>query len=196
MIKRELKLKLLFTDLAEQSRATEPSPAVKRNLLAELETMRPEKSSRFGWLPRFAIAAAAVACLVLVLLFAHRSRPGDSQTSVARAPVQQAAPVTQTVVVQQPAPVVVKALAATQTTPKVVKRSSRSSEAAQPPSEAANDFYPMVMCDSITCAGPAVTVRVELPASQFSSRQSSGRKVMADLLVGEDGLVRGVRLLQ
>jgi hypothetical protein len=76
----------------------------------------------------------------------------------------------------------------------VRKPAPRQRDSAQ--AETANDFYPMVMCDSITCAGPAVTVRVELPASQFSARRSSGRKIMADLLVGDDGLVRGVRLLQ
>ena len=187
LVEHELRLKLMFTELAEQTHAAEPGAQVKRNLLAELEAMRPKKVARFSWVPRFAIAAAVVACLVLAFVLVRRA---TDRKDVAKSPEPQPSPAVQAPVVEPAAPVVA---AGKKNLPKVRAAASRQSSEAV---ETANDFYPTVMCDSITCAGPAVTVRVELPASPLSARRSNGGRVMADLLVGEDGLVRGVRLLQ
>lgn len=190
LIEHELKLKLMFTELAEKNRAAEPNAQVKRNLLAELETMRPRKVVRFGWVPRFAIAALAIACLVLAFVLVRHAK---DRSNVAHAPVPQPAPVTKAPAIEKAVPVEAPVVAFAKTkAPKVAARPKQATV----PAETANDFYPTVMCDSITCAGPAVTVRVELPVSPLSSRRNSSGPVMADLLVGEDGVIRGVRLLQ
>jgi hypothetical protein len=191
-IERELQLKLIFTDLADKSRTAEPSPAVKHNLLAALGTMRPQKRAGLGWIPRFAIAGTAIAFLGLGLLLARRSHPVDSQNHVAKTPAVQPSNVASPAV-ESRAAIAPRVVASKETAPLAAKTVPHSRQRV---AETANDFYPMVMCDSITCAGPAVTVRVELPASSFSGRHKNGSTVMADLLVGEDGVVRGVRLLQ
>ena len=190
LVEHELKLKLMFTELAEKMHAAEPSAAVKHNLLAELQTMRPQKVTRLGWLPRFAIAAMGIACLVLAMLVVVQRVKGHRV--VARMPTEPA-PAVKTPVVEEARSIKPPV---TTSAKNVSRKATRKSTQSQPPVETANDFYPTVMCDSITCAGPAVTVRVELPRSPLSARRSSGGPVMADLLVGEDGLVRGVRLLQ
>ena len=190
LVEHELKLKLMFTELAEQTRAAEPRAQVKRNLLAELEAMRPLTAARFGWVPRFALAAVVVACLVLAFVLVRHAK---DRNNVAHAPVPQPAPAVKAPVTEKAVPVEAPVVASIKT--KAPKVTARPKQAAVPV-ETANDFYPTVMCDSITCAGPAVTVRVEMPASPLSARRNSGGRVMADLLVGEDGVVRGVRLLQ
>lgn len=188
-VQRELHLKLMFTELTEQSRAFEPGEAVKGNLLAQLDAMQPQSVPRASWIPRFAIVAAAVACLVLALVIArHVSSPKTVAKALVEMPVPKVAP-------RPPQNTVATPVVAS------VKPSMRKVTQGVDPTNAAqrvmpNDFYPVVMCDSATCSGPTVTVRVELPSSPLSARGSRSEPVMADLLVGEDGLVRGVRLLQ
>ncbi len=192
---RELELRGSLLRLAESSQFLRPSENVKRNLLAALNSNTPVRPRRVFVL-RLAFAAAAVLCLGIGLLYWRNARPQpvpevahQPETQPKQAAPQQSVPV-QTVAAMPKAnrnPVQVAA-----TTKRPALQQSTVAKA-QPQ----NDFYPVIMCDSLTCAGPTVAVRVELPASPLVNRGGgSNRTVMADLLVGEDGLVRGVRVLQ
>jgi hypothetical protein len=182
----ELALRESLVLLANSSRSSEPSPLIKSNLFAELERNAPAPAPRkSGW--AFAFAAVVVLCAAAGLLF-WRSKP--QQPAVVQVqpsiPTPQVTPAPQ---VEQSA--VAKAEVAAAPKPKRIEPRPQQQAAAP------NDFYPVVMCDSLSCSGPMFSVRVELPASPLAIRSGGGnRTVMADLLVGEDGLVRGVRVLQ
>jgi hypothetical protein len=186
LLRHELQLRALLTELAAGSRNLEPSASVKRNLLVELDTLRAERIPRGRITLRFAFAIAALVCLVIGLALALRSRPHPTTAVISPATPTPKTTATPPAVVD-PSPIV-----------SVPAHASPSRQRREPPrpTVASNDFYPVVMCDSITCAGPSVTVRVELPTSPLVARRNGNHPVMADLLVGEDGLVRGVRLLQ
>ncbi len=55
------------------------------------------------------------------------------------------------------------------------------------------DYTPLMFCDPLSCAADTQVVRVELPAT--ASGQGS-QPQMADLVVGYDGVVRAVRMVQ
>ncbi len=184
----ELELRSALLQLAETSQHLRPSASVKRNLLAELDAHASGPAPR-NFALRFALAAAAVLCIAIGLLYWRNSRPQPGPIA-ARQPQAQPKQVaaqptepTQAITPKRDKPVAVAA--------------ARKPSAPATKAQTANDFYPIIMCDALTCAGPSVTVRVEMPASPLVNRGGgSGRTVMADLLVGEDGLVRGVRVLQ
>lgn len=180
LVDRELQLRPVLTELADSSRHSEPSPSVKHNLLAEFESMHRARPKRNPFVLRFALAAAAIIVVAIgIALFYHPHPRPNSPVVSTHAP--------------QPIP---EAIAPVVTVASAPKPTSPIRKAAHEQAVATNDFYPLVMCDSITCAGPTVAVRVELQASPLAGRDGQSRSVMADLLVGEDGLVRGVRFLQ
>jgi hypothetical protein len=60
-------------------------------------------------------------------------------------------------------------------------------------SEQAQGYTPLMLCDPISCSGDEEVVRMELPASATDG--STGSQ-MADVIVGDDGLVRAIRIVQ
>jgi len=77
--------------------------------------------------------------------------------------------------------------------------------AAQPIAPAADDvseasFYPLPEAEGLPAIENAMVVRVELPVSSLQlmgvpvGEERAGASVQADLLLGQDGLARGVRL--
>jgi hypothetical protein len=63
----------------------------------------------------------------------------------------------------------------------------------------ASGFVPLVYCDEMNCGTPGDVVRVELPASSLPmmglvSDNRSG-PIRADVVVGEDGIARAIRLV-
>jgi hypothetical protein len=183
LVQQESELRRQLAGLALRNRTLEPSPSVKSNLLAEFESLRLASKPRRERILSYAIAMAAVICVAVAWVILHR--PPAQPPAVAHAPAEAPAALAPK---RTPAP--------SQTATRLAHHKDpahrRPSVAAPAPH---NDFYPVVMCDSVTCAGPALTVRVQLPRSPLAAR-GSDTPVMADLLVGEDGLVRGVRLLQ
>jgi hypothetical protein len=184
LIDRELRLRVVLTELADSSRRSEPSPSVKHNLLAALHATYPVRSKRKSFVLRFALAAAIVCLGIGIALFYHPHPRPNNVVITTHAP--QTPPKTVS-------PTFSAAAVATVSTPKPTRPSHKR---VQQQAISTNGFYPLVMCDSITCASPTVAVRVELQASPLAGRDGKSRNVMADLLVGEDGLVRGVRVLQ
>jgi hypothetical protein len=59
-------------------------------------------------------------------------------------------------------------------------------------------FRSLMYCDALSCSGDMDMIRVQLPASAMARQvpgfiQTSG-SVTADVLVGPDGIARGIRL--
>jgi hypothetical protein len=66
-------------------------------------------------------------------------------------------------------------------------------------SSLAPDFRSLMYCDALSCGGVMELIRVQLPSAGMSpNRASSGRggTVMADVLVGPDGIARGIRIVE
>lgn len=57
-------------------------------------------------------------------------------------------------------------------------------------------YVPLMLCDPLSCSGDESVVRMELPASAANSMESSSQPLIADVVVGDDGLVRAIRIVQ
>ncbi len=75
-----------------------------------------------------------------------------------------------------------------QTAPAPESASTSANSNAQDLTEAT--YTPLMLCDPLSCAAETQVVRVELPANGQSSQPQ-----MADLVVGYDGVVRAVRMV-
>lgn len=68
--------------------------------------------------------------------------------------------------------------------------------------DADTSFYPLPEADSLPALENAMVVRVQLPVSSLQlmgvpvTEERAGASVQAELLLGQDGLARGVRLAQ
>lgn len=63
----------------------------------------------------------------------------------------------------------------------------------------AADFRSLIYCDELSCGGPLAVIRVQLPASDVALTPASNSgtdTVLADVLVGSDGIARGIRIVQ
>ena len=56
-------------------------------------------------------------------------------------------------------------------------------------------FVALMFCDPLMCSGDEQVIRMELPGSAASSAEGSSQPVIADVVVGEDGLVRAMRIV-
>ncbi len=67
------------------------------------------------------------------------------------------------------------------------------------PEPVAAGFQSLMYCDALSCSGPMEMIRVQLPPSAVSLTpawtQTNG-VVYADVLVGPDGIARGIRIVQ
>lgn len=76
-----------------------------------------------------------------------------------------------------------------------------ASSAADPAEDSDANFYPLPEAEGLPAAESAVVVQVQLPASSLRLMgvpvdEESDGAVQAELLLGQDGLARGVRLVQ
>ena len=68
--------------------------------------------------------------------------------------------------------------------------------------EEADDFYPLAEAEALPAVESAMVVRVQLPVSSLQlmgvplGEERADSSVQAELLLGQDGLARGVRLAQ
>jgi hypothetical protein len=68
--------------------------------------------------------------------------------------------------------------------------------------EAAADFYPLPEADALPPVESALVVRVQLPMSSLRligltiNEERATERIEADVLLGQDGLARGVRLVE
>jgi hypothetical protein len=61
-----------------------------------------------------------------------------------------------------------------------------------------NEFRGLMFCDELSCGGGMDMIRIQLPASLVprpdSGFQPTGGAVNADVLIGPDGVARGIRI--
>ena len=56
-------------------------------------------------------------------------------------------------------------------------------------------FVAMMLCDPLICSGDEQVIRMELPGNAAGSADGSSEPVLADVVVGDDGLVRAMRIV-
>jgi hypothetical protein len=75
-------------------------------------------------------------------------------------------------------------------------------QATQADDEVAGNFYPLPDTDYLPPMDSATVVRVQLPMSSLRligwpvSEERAGERIQADVLLGQDGLARGVRFVE
>ncbi len=74
-----------------------------------------------------------------------------------------------------------------------VKRPRSLREVATDGSVDRQGFVALMFCDPLICSGEEEVIRMELPGSASSA--DGGQPVIADVVVGEDGLVRAMRIV-
>lgn len=197
----------------------EAGPAVEGAVLQAFRTqgfapavvIAPEHSAPTLWrLSRvFEIGAyAAVAAALIVGVFLGARILRDKQVAPTQARIQSAsvsAPATSgtsvTAADRRPA------IASTDTAEKVArsaalnvtqpgsKQTSPRSEATAKSSDNAG-FIALMLCDPLICSGDEQVIRMELPASATTSADGTAApSVIADVVVGDDGLVRAMRIV-
>jgi hypothetical protein len=57
-----------------------------------------------------------------------------------------------------------------------------------------DEYEVLMLCDPLICSGDEQVIRMELPAN--TSARGNGQPVMADVVVGDDGLVRAMRIVR
>jgi hypothetical protein len=72
-------------------------------------------------------------------------------------------------------------------------RPRHSSAAAASPTTDDPDYVALMFCDPLICSSDAQVVRMELPVAGAS--QPDAQTQVADVVVGDDGLVRAVRIV-
>ena len=56
-------------------------------------------------------------------------------------------------------------------------------------------FVAMMLCDPLICSGDEQVIRMELPGNAAGSADGSSEPVIADVVIGDDGLVRAMRIV-
>ena len=59
-----------------------------------------------------------------------------------------------------------------------------------------DDYVALMLCDPLICSGDEHVVRMELPAATASTDGSGSQPILADVVIGEDGLVRAMRIVR
>jgi len=204
--------------LRSSTAALEASPSVEQKVLrvfrdAEFTVQRavePERAAPAAWkLSRIfeygAYAAVAAALFMAVFLGSRLLHDRQLQRHPSQA---------QNKVAPQPKSSTITAAAATGVLPRVesaagatktdgartvaagTQVSSRVSGKADAAASDTDDYVALMLCDPLICSGDEQVVRMELPASAASTDGSSGQPVLADVVIGEDGLVRAMRIVR
>jgi hypothetical protein len=80
-----------------------------------------------------------------------------------------------------------------------VRQPRRAPQGATTKSPAFEDFRSLMYCDALSCGGAMQLIRVQLPSSAAAfepAAASPDRAIYADVLVGSDGIARGIRVVQ
>jgi hypothetical protein len=186
-----------------QEYVPETSSSLDAAVLSNYRKHVAEKPSSVGWIPAgtrssFALVrwGAALAAVVLVTVILS-PRDGKNITTIARPPATPRAVVSQTM---RPGSNLL-----------AVTKREVSHAAAHPgrkrhpaPSVATVDnplpvrFRSLMYCDELSCSGPMEMIRVQLPSSAalLSTPARMNGVVFVDVLVGSDGIARGIRIVQ
>ena len=195
----------------------EAGPAVEQALLRAFRdaeftaqpAVEPERAAPAAWklsrIFEFGAYAAIAAALIMAVFLGSRllhdrqaqEHPAQAQKQVApqvktstlkASPLNQATPevASKTVATKAPKAGVSNAN---------VQASSRTSAKVDAAASDAGDYVALMLCDPLICSGDEQVVRVELPVAT-STDGSAGQPVLADVVIGEDGLVRAMRIVR
>jgi len=180
--------------------AAQTSSTLDAAVLANYRRQIAHRSSSLYSKPR-SMALAGLIAAAAVLAFSgtfllHSSRNPEHAASVHSAPQQSslAEPIAK-IGAMQPSPVAKLAHPAKATQPHPGRTSP--SEATQQLSTP-EEFRSLMYCDPLSCSGAMELIRVQLPpAAAFDlASDSVPEPVYADVLVGSDGIARGIRIVQ
>ena len=162
---------------------------VRAAVLAEYRASTPV--ARKGKVRWWTIAAAAAAVAVCIAFYKTTLDPAPPAVAKLNVPRQ-----------IQPIPVVEKrAVVAKSVKPKPRRRPVQR-KAAETPAELATDFLPVLAAPPLERGEHAAVMRVQLPRSSFRafglpfSEEERFERVNADVVIGQDGLVRAVRFIR
>ncbi len=173
----------------------------------------PERAASAAWkLSRFfeigAYAAVAAALVVGVLLEARMWSDRQTTPVAVQAPAAAASPQANSVrdnvaggnVVGEVKPTEVAQAPATKAKTQATKLNARQPQAGVEQAAAASPdrqgFVPLMFCDPLICSGDEQVIRMELPGNGAGSADGNGgQPVIADVVIGDDGLVRAMRIV-
>lgn len=198
-----------FSALSAETAPRGASPAVEAAVLQAfrergfaprvIEMPKPAPKAIWGLSRFFEVGAyAAVAAALIVGLFLGARLLNERQTG---RPAEQAK-VVAPVVTAQPADRVIENSADKQTHTAVevgvTQTATKGATVAVKKSSATesdrSDYVATMLCDPIICSGDEQVVRMEIPASNTATGNSA-QTVLADVVIGEDGLVRAMRIV-
>ncbi|HKD04215.1 MAG TPA: hypothetical protein VKB77_17375 [Terriglobales bacterium] len=135
-------------------------------------------------------AAAAAILLTAALLYRleHRAEPTAVRTLVSPPAVTVPARVTAQVAKDLPG---TRRTRRTATDRHTVPSASAAAVNALPAG-----FRSLMFCDELSCGEALEVIRVQLPSSAGALAASGGQPVFADVLVGPDGIARGIRVVE
>lgn len=207
-----------FSALSSDTGEQQAGPEVERALIqffrqqefgAQVVVMPKPAAASLWTLSRIfeygAYAAVAAALAVGVFLGVRVLRDQQSKPATVQATVtapQTSSPITGTTdaksrSTEHPAVGVAEKEArevATQNPAVAVKRTSPAATKAEANTSETAGYVPLMLCDPLICSGDEQVIRMELPAGSASDG-SAGQPVLADVVIGEDGLVRRMRIV-
>ena len=148
------------------------------------------RAKRSLFLLRWGAAAAAV-LLTAALLYRteHRAQPTAIRAVVSPPAVAVPARVTTQVANDLPGTRRTRRTATDRHTPS--PSASAAAVSALPPG-----FLSLMFCDELSCGEALEVIRVQLPLPAGTLAASGGQPVFADVLVGPDGVARGIRVVE
>jgi len=198
----------------------EASPRVGRAVLAAFRTqgfgakaaLAPDRAAPAAWkLSRFfeygAYAAVAAALMVGIFLGARMWRDRQMSATRVQAPAITAPPQTDSGEKRtadnnppdEAKPMDISRKVASPARIRGEKLSARklqeNNESATSASTDRQGFVALMFCDPLICSGDEQVIRMELPSTGTAADGNSSQPVVADVVVGDDGLVRAMRIV-
>ena len=183
--------------------APKPSPALDAAVLATYrrritgDTLLVESRTRRFKVVCWTTAAATVLALAAALLLHSARRLESSNVKIELARPQMPPPVAP-VKSMNSAPRT-NAASSSKTRQNSARGARRAPQVATTKSPASEDFRSLMYCDALSCGGAMQLIRVQLSSSAAAFEQAAAspdRAIYADVLVGSDGIARGIRVLQ
>lgn len=164
----------------------------RRQILETARAIPPVSGRNFRPLAILGWSAAAAALVLTAILFFHARR---EITKIAAPPAEMRTQSRSGQIAEEPA---AAKDATAQTKNVAVRKRSRHSASSDPRDLPQEAFRSLMYCDELSCSDAMEMIRVEVPASLVTrpvpaSMPASG-VVTADVLVGPDGIARGIRI--
>jgi hypothetical protein len=184
--------------------APEPSEALKASVLANYRaqisggdrTLVRSRTRRFT-VVAWTTATAAVLALAGALLLHPARRLETSNSKIEpRQP-----PIAETGTFEKGANRVpwINVASSPKTRRHAARQTRRAPQVATTKSPSSEDFRSLMYCDALSCGGTMQLIRVQLPSSAAAFEPAAAAPyggIYADVLVGSDGIARGIRVVQ